>query len=77
MFFSNSVIFSYVFLCNHFKLGKLQEKLLGADVFKLDGGFGIIASAFDAEDFSTTKAVVEDEDPFFQSFPFMGRKTLR
>ena len=60
----------------HFKLCEFQKELFGADVLELDGGFGAVACAFDAEDFATTETVVEDEGTFLQFFPMRGRKAI-
>lgn len=90
MFFSNSVIFFLLFrydvipppnipclaLVYHLKLCEFQQKLLGADILELDGGFGVVACALESEDFASTKAVVEDKDPLLQSSS-IGRKTMR
>jgi len=53
------------FLANNGEFGKAEEELLFASVEEGDGGFGIVACAFDLDDFANTEAFVLDLLSYF------------
>jgi hypothetical protein len=44
----------------HFKLGKFEQQLFGANILKLNGRLCIVACTFDAKNLTTSETVVED-----------------